>query len=112
MGMLIPSIGDRCAALKDTSMGTVPGTTAGAGALAPAPEVLTIDKRGLRGIWLPAEKKEYAALVQMERECMRAVLKPRYKWLHQARMALYFQHQETVRNIIKNGGLLHIGAAV
>lgn len=96
----------------NTCSAVVADEASGAGALAPAPEVLTIDKRGLREVWLPCEKAEFEALVQMDRECMRVVGKPRYKWFHEARMALYHQHQDTMRNIIKRGGLLHIGAGV
>ena len=97
---------------QNTSSAVVADEASGAGALAPAPEVLTIDKGGLRQIWLPSERAEFEALVQMDRECRRVVGKPRYKWFHEARMALYHQHQETMRHIIKRGGLLHIGAGV
>ena len=111
MGMLVQGIGDRCAALQDTTMGTAPRTTAGAGASAPAPEGLTIDRNALRDIWLPAERRESSSLAYMKKLFARAAGRHAGD-VHEARMAIEWRWRETVEMIRKRGGLLHIGCAV
>lgn len=112
MGMLIPSIGDRCAALQDTSMGTVPGTTPGAGALAPAPEVLTIDTQGLRD-FIAAERRLDAAVVYMRKLFRKSKSGTADDAaINTALVAVLVKWEDTIFEIRRRGGLLHIGAGV
>ena len=95
---------------SNTSMGTVPGTTQGAGALAPAPEELTIDKRDLRGLWLPAERIERESYEYLWRCFMKArVGSLEFRALNVAVSLVGQEWRKTVRAITDRGGLLFVG---
>ncbi|PTT21669.1 hypothetical protein DBR12_06255 [Acidovorax sp. HMWF029] len=108
MGMLVPGNGNSCAALQDTSMGTVPGTTPGAGALAPAPEVTTFDRENLKTL-LFMERQDADAV-----DCLRKIYKrsKSSNALSWALSALIISWEDRVILIRRRGGLLHIGAGV
>lgn len=94
----------------NTSTGIVPRTEAGAGALAPAPEVLTIDRYGLRDLWLPAERSESEScdyLWRIYRKAKSGSVADRA--LNTAVTAVECEWRKTVRCIVERGGLLHIG---
>lgn len=98
---------------QDTSSAVVADAVAGAGALAPAPEVLTIQRGGLAETWLPAEKKEARTRDYLWSAAMRACAtkgKKGYDELIHAYCAVEREWMDTVREIVKRGGLLHIGA--
>ena len=106
MGMLIPSIGDRCAALQDTSMGTVPGPTPGAGALAPAPEVTTFDRENLKTL-LFMERQDSDAVACLRKIYRRSKSSNALSW---ALAAVVIAWEDRVALIRQRGGLLHVGA--
>lgn len=89
-------------------MGTVPGTTAGAGALAPAPEVLTFHRQHL-GTLLFMERQDADAV-----DCLRKIYKrsKSSNALSWALAAVTIAWEDRVSLIRQRGGLLHIGAGV
>lgn len=94
----------------NTSTGIVPRTEAGAGALAPAPEVLTIDRCKLRDLWLPAERRDSESCAYLWRIYMKAKRgSVADRALNAAVTAVECEWGETVRCIVERGGLLHIG---
>lgn len=90
----------------DTTRGAVPGTTPGAGALALAPEVLTIDKEGLRAslfmVW-----NDSAAVECLEKIYKRSKSNFALSW---AIASMVIRWEDRVESIRERGGLLHIGA--
>lgn len=72
---------------------------------------LTINEKNLGNLWLKNEKREREALEYMEYACEKAVGRPRFASLHEARMALYFRWEDTCKIIRDRGGLLLIGGA-
>lgn len=90
----------------NTQKGIAPGTTAGAGALAPAPEVLTIAKEGL-GASLFMEGMDSAALQHLRNIYKRSKSNSNLSW---AIASLAIVWEDRVESIRQRGGLLHIGA--
>lgn len=93
--------------MKNTTMGTVPGTTAGAGASAPAPDGLTKDRCGVE-IYLSRANHVSRALAYFEK----AKAKEKGStWGHyyEAVILLRDRWNNLVEDVVREGGLLHLG---
>lgn len=100
-------------ATPNTTSAVVAEEASGAGALAPAPEVLTIDRYKLRDLWLPAERRESESCDYLWRLYMKAKHgSVADRALNAAVTAVESEWRKTVRCIVERGGLLHIGAGV